>query len=146
VTDQTEVADEKSSRSPLENEIGILERRRIEAGVIAPIFDEMCERFGEEQAKAVIETAIRRAAIESGEHSPLIRLRRAPTSTSRLGTSAQVCRSRVRPLLSHTLFLCGILFLCGMFFAAPRCAAADCPPARRNILFENIETQQSPCI
>ncbi|WP_445219758.1 L-2-amino-thiazoline-4-carboxylic acid hydrolase [Bradyrhizobium sp. Pa8] len=63
-----EAIDTKPSGSPLESEIGILERRRIEAGIIAPIFAEMRERFGEEQAKAVIETAIRRAAIESGEH------------------------------------------------------------------------------
>lgn len=63
-----EAIDTMPSGSPLESEIGILERRRIEAGIIAPIFAEMRERFGEEQAKAVIETAIRRAAIESGEH------------------------------------------------------------------------------
>jgi len=67
MTDHVAAADAKPPGSPLEDEIGILERRRIEADVIAPIFAEMRERFGEEQAKAVIETAIRRAAVESGE-------------------------------------------------------------------------------
>ncbi|NEU98339.1 L-2-amino-thiazoline-4-carboxylic acid hydrolase [Bradyrhizobium uaiense] len=68
MTDRAEAADASPAASPIANEIGILERRRIEAGVIAPIYAVMRERFGEEQAKGVIETAIKRAAIASGKY------------------------------------------------------------------------------
>ncbi|MCC8953595.1 L-2-amino-thiazoline-4-carboxylic acid hydrolase [Bradyrhizobium sp. Pear77] len=68
MTDQTEAADAKPAGSPSDNEIGILERRKIEAGIIAPIYAVMCEHFGEDQAKAVLKLAIRRAAIASGKH------------------------------------------------------------------------------
>jgi len=47
-------------------EIGILARRRIEAGVIAPIYEEMCEAVGKEHAQEILRRAIRRAAIQSG--------------------------------------------------------------------------------
>jgi L-2-amino-thiazoline-4-carboxylic acid hydrolase-like protein len=46
--------------------IGILARRRIEAAIIAPIYDEMREAVGEERAKEILRRAIRRAAIEAG--------------------------------------------------------------------------------
>ncbi|MCP1845612.1 hypothetical protein ACVIHI_008919 [Bradyrhizobium sp. USDA 4524] len=62
------MTDQAEAGSSLDNEIGILERRQIEAGVIAPIYAVMCERFGEDQAKAVLELAIRRAAIAGGKH------------------------------------------------------------------------------
>ncbi|WP_213304047.1 L-2-amino-thiazoline-4-carboxylic acid hydrolase [Paraburkholderia sacchari] len=55
------------SSAATEGEIGILARRRIEAGVIAPIYEEMCARFGEETAQSIIDAAIRKAAIEAGQ-------------------------------------------------------------------------------
>ncbi|EOH4915769.1 L-2-amino-thiazoline-4-carboxylic acid hydrolase [Pseudomonas aeruginosa] len=54
------------SGSAIEGEIGILARRRIEAGVIAPIYEEMRARLGEEVAQSIIDTAIRKAAVEAG--------------------------------------------------------------------------------
>jgi hypothetical protein len=48
-------------------EMGILARRRIEAAIIAPIYDEMRQAIGEERAQEILRRAIRRAAIESGE-------------------------------------------------------------------------------
>jgi L-2-amino-thiazoline-4-carboxylic acid hydrolase len=47
-------------------ELGILARRRIEAAIIAPIYDEMREAIGEEKARDILRRAIRRAAINAG--------------------------------------------------------------------------------
>ena len=47
-------------------EIGILARRRIEAGIIAPIYREIAQRYGDEAAESIIDTAIRAAALEAG--------------------------------------------------------------------------------
>lgn len=47
--------------------LGILARRKIEAEIIKPIYEEMVARFGREAARAVLEAAITRAAIESGQ-------------------------------------------------------------------------------
>jgi hypothetical protein len=49
------------------NEVGILVRRRIEAAIIAPIYDEMRQALGEAQAQEILRRAIRRAAIETGK-------------------------------------------------------------------------------
>jgi hypothetical protein len=49
-----------------EDDLGILERRKIEAAVIAPIYEEMREAFGEDKAREVLRKAIRRAAIAAG--------------------------------------------------------------------------------
>ncbi|HJQ60480.1 MAG TPA: L-2-amino-thiazoline-4-carboxylic acid hydrolase [Vineibacter sp.] len=46
--------------------MGILERRRIEAEIIKPIYEEMQSAFGEAAAKGLIERAIKKAAIEAG--------------------------------------------------------------------------------
>jgi hypothetical protein len=55
-----------------DRELGILARRRIEAAIIAPIYDEMREAIGEEKARDILRRAIRRAAIEAGaEMAPL---------------------------------------------------------------------------
>jgi hypothetical protein len=48
---------------PFAGKIGILARRKIEAGIIAPIYAEMCAQLGEAQAQAILDTAIRKAAI-----------------------------------------------------------------------------------
>ena len=48
------------------DDLGILARRKIEAAVIAPIYDEMRKAFGEERARDVLRRAIRRAAIAAG--------------------------------------------------------------------------------
>ena len=47
-------------------ELGILARRKIEAEIIAPIFDEIRKAVGEERARDILRQAIRRAAIASG--------------------------------------------------------------------------------
>ena len=49
-----------------DGELGILARRRIEAAIIAPIYEEMREAVGEEKARDILSRAIRRAAIEAG--------------------------------------------------------------------------------
>ena len=54
-------------RSPDWEEIGILARRRIEAAIIAPIFDELSLEIGEVRAQELLKRAIRRAAIEAGK-------------------------------------------------------------------------------
>jgi hypothetical protein len=49
-----------------DGELGILARRRIEAAIIAPIYDEMRQAIGEEKARDILRRAIRRAAIDAG--------------------------------------------------------------------------------
>ena len=49
-----------------EGELGILARRRIEAAIVAPIYDEMRQAIGEEKAREILSRAIHRAAIEAG--------------------------------------------------------------------------------
>lgn len=66
------MADEQSksataARSATDGEIGILARRRIEAAIIAPIYDGMVEEIGEERAQAVLDKAITKAAIAAGK-------------------------------------------------------------------------------
>lgn len=41
----------------------ILERRRIEAEIIKPVYDELVARFGAEEARSVIGTAVRQHAV-----------------------------------------------------------------------------------
>jgi hypothetical protein len=50
----------------VDGELGILARRKIEAAIIAPIYDEMREAIGEEKAREMLSRAIRRAAIDAG--------------------------------------------------------------------------------
>ena len=47
-------------------DLGILARRKIEAAVIAPIYDEMCKAVGEAKAREILAAAIRRTAIAFG--------------------------------------------------------------------------------
>lgn len=54
------------SLSAMHGEIGILARRRIEAGIIAPIYEEMRNQIGEKKAQSILDTAIRKAAIKAG--------------------------------------------------------------------------------
>jgi L-2-amino-thiazoline-4-carboxylic acid hydrolase len=49
-----------------DDELGILARRKIEAAIIAPIYDEMRKAIGEAKAREILRSAIRRAAIEAG--------------------------------------------------------------------------------
>ena len=49
-----------------DDELGILARRRIEAAIIAPIYDEMRKAIGEAKAREILRNAIRRAAVEAG--------------------------------------------------------------------------------
>jgi L-2-amino-thiazoline-4-carboxylic acid hydrolase len=66
--------DKPEAQDKVEDDLGILERRKIEAAVIAPIYEEMCEAFGEDKAREVLRKAIRRAAVaagaEMGRHAP----------------------------------------------------------------------------
>jgi len=56
----------ESVKTAADTELGILARRRIEASIIAPIYDEMREAIGEEKAREILRRAIRRAAIDAG--------------------------------------------------------------------------------
>lgn len=58
---------EDSAVSPAADEMGVLARRRIEAAIIKPIYDEMRQAIGEAQANEILRRAIRRAAIEAGQ-------------------------------------------------------------------------------
>jgi hypothetical protein len=49
-----------------DSELGIPARRRIEAAIIAPIYDEMRQAIGEDKARDILRRAIRRAAIDAG--------------------------------------------------------------------------------
>jgi hypothetical protein len=49
-----------------EGELGVLARRKIEAAIVAPIYDEMRKAIGEEKAREILRRAIRRAAIDAG--------------------------------------------------------------------------------
>jgi hypothetical protein len=47
-------------------DLPIFEQRRIEANIIKPIFEEIVPAFGEEKAKEILGTAIKKNAIEQG--------------------------------------------------------------------------------
>ncbi|MDF0606680.1 L-2-amino-thiazoline-4-carboxylic acid hydrolase [Neisseriaceae bacterium TC5R-5] len=49
------------------NEIGILQRRRIEAEIIKPIYEIMKRELGIEKAQAIIEEAITETAVNTGK-------------------------------------------------------------------------------
>jgi hypothetical protein len=49
-----------------ETEIPVLTKRRLQAQVIGPIYVEMVEQVGEEKASAILDSAIRKAAIAEG--------------------------------------------------------------------------------
>lgn len=54
------------------SEIPVLTKRRLQADVIRPIYEEMVNVLGEEQAQQVLDTAIRKAAIaEAGDFATL---------------------------------------------------------------------------
>ena len=55
---------------PLADEMGVLARRRIEAAIIAPIYEEMRQAIGKEGAQEILRRAIRRAAINPARRSP----------------------------------------------------------------------------
>ena len=50
----------------MEGELPILQRRRIEAEIIRPIYDEMVAEMGVETAREVLTRAIEKAAIAAG--------------------------------------------------------------------------------
>jgi hypothetical protein len=54
--------------SATEHEMGILERRRIEAQIIKPIYEILVRDFGKEKAAAIIREAVGKAAVEAGRH------------------------------------------------------------------------------
>ena len=48
-------------------EIPTIVKRRLQAQVIKPLFEEMAARFGEKEARAVLDSAVRKAAIAEGK-------------------------------------------------------------------------------
>ncbi len=58
--------DGAAGREPSTPSLGILARRKIEAEIIAPIYDEMRKAIGEAKAREILRAAIRRAAITAG--------------------------------------------------------------------------------
>ncbi len=50
------------------NETPTLTKRRLQAQVIGPIYDEMARQIGEEKAAEILDTAIRKAAIAEGQY------------------------------------------------------------------------------
>jgi hypothetical protein len=50
-----------------DGEIGILQRRKIEAAIIAPIYEIMVREIGEKQAQAILDEAISNAAIAAAK-------------------------------------------------------------------------------
>jgi hypothetical protein len=57
-----------SSANPAtEGEIGILQRRKIEAAIIAPIYEGMVREIGEARAQAILDEAISKAAVDAGK-------------------------------------------------------------------------------
>jgi hypothetical protein len=57
---------DKAVKPAAEGELGILARRKIEAAIIAPVYDEMRQALGEEKARDILRRAIRRAAVQAG--------------------------------------------------------------------------------
>lgn len=57
----------KDAHAAVRGELGILARRRIEAAIIAPIYEEMRARLGEETAQSILDAAIRKAAVAAGQ-------------------------------------------------------------------------------
>ncbi len=58
----------KDSANPVtDGEIGILQRRRIEAAIIAPIYEGMVREIGEERARAILDEAVSKAAVAAGK-------------------------------------------------------------------------------
>lgn len=49
-------------------EIGILQRRKIEAEIIKPLYDEMKAELGAAKAQAIVDKVIRKAAVAAGAH------------------------------------------------------------------------------
>ena len=58
--------DRAPTNPAIDNEIGILQRRKIEAAIIAPIYEGMVREIGEARAQAILDDAISKAAIETG--------------------------------------------------------------------------------
>lgn len=48
-------------------QLGILAQRKIEAAIIAPIYESMAAEIGEERAQSIIDVAIRKAAFSAAE-------------------------------------------------------------------------------
>jgi hypothetical protein len=46
--------------------LGILARRRIEAEILKPVYEELKAQLGVERARAIIASAVRRAAVDAG--------------------------------------------------------------------------------
>jgi hypothetical protein len=49
------------------DDLGILARRRIEAEILAPVYDELKAEVGVERAREILRKAVRRAAIAAGK-------------------------------------------------------------------------------
>lgn len=60
------MADAQIPNTVTDGEIGILQRRKIEAAIIAPIYAGMAREIGEARAQAIIDAAVSQAAIDAG--------------------------------------------------------------------------------
>ena len=49
-------------------QLPILKKRKIQAEVLGPVFHEIVEQIGSENAASILKEAIRKAAIEEGKH------------------------------------------------------------------------------
>ena len=54
----------------MRKEIPTLTKRKLQAEVIGPIYAEMVAQIGEDKASAILEAAIRKAAIAEGRRAP----------------------------------------------------------------------------
>ena len=55
-------------QSPTSGEIGILQRRKIEAEIIKPLYEEMKAELGAAKAQAILDKVIKTAAVAAGAH------------------------------------------------------------------------------
>ena len=60
------MAEAEIQNAATDGEIGILQRRKIEAAIIAPIYAGMVREIGEARAQAIIDAAVSQAAIDAG--------------------------------------------------------------------------------
>lgn len=61
------MTDSVTKTQATEGELGILQRRKIEAAIIAPIYEGMVREIGEERAQAILDAAVSQAAIDAGK-------------------------------------------------------------------------------
>ena len=56
------------------NNIPIIDKRRLQAEVMGPVFDELSAQLGQQKAEDILRVAIQNAAIAEGQHLSLIHI------------------------------------------------------------------------